>query len=270
MPPSADKPPLDVVAARTAQDIPAQLSTAVDALLPILFQSPRAIGSVALGFPARDLAAIADHGARIIQELAPDTKKPEEAQGCSKTWSMVLCVIVIVVVVIVALIARAGLVFTYGTGALMGAAIGGVIFPLNSAASALVDLLKMAACKGHPLAAEGAAILTQAMNALRNFLDASLIDSTACDKALEESGLALGRLEKLIPAILEIQGQWPGDSQPGLRCCRALSLILGRLADGLRLAHSIPSADAEVVVRALATLRQTLADVSPATPNTST
>ncbi len=270
MPSPIDNPPLAVIGLRTAQEIPEHIATAVDALLPILSQQPRDVGSAAASFPVRALAEIAECAVRVIQGFAPDaSKKPKEAQECQKVWAIIACVVVVVVAVIVAVIATGVIVFTFGTGTLMGAAIGGVIFPLNAANSVLVDFLNVAVCRGHPLAGELAAIMSQVMTALRNFVNASLNESmTARDKALKEIVLALGRLEGLIPAVHKIKGQWQGDPKPAVQSCRALTLILTRLTESLRFAHSIPSSEVQAVVRALSTLRQTLAEALPAKPHT--
>jgi len=240
-----------------ARKIPDHLTAAVDGLLPILSQQQR--GSA--HFPVRELVEIIEVATRLIGTLEA-SKSNEKAQECAKTWSIVAAVVVIVVAVVVAILALATTSFSLSTGSLMGAAVAGVVFPLNAAGSVLIEFLKCAANRGHPLAEEMAAIMSQVMSALRKFLNSSLAETTSArDTAFGEILNSLEKIERLSKQLHKVDVKWQGDPDSAFQAYKSVTSILNRLTESLWLAKAIASADVEVTVHSLRLFTQTLSDV---------
>jgi hypothetical protein len=265
MPPHTDTPRLADVELTTAQEVPAQLAAAVDALLPILSQQPRDGASTAGWLQIGDLAEIVVYSARLIQELAVDASKPKEAQNKAKSWTMVCCVYAVLVAVSIVEVASVGSVFTFGAGALVGPAIAGVLLPLGAAGSALIDFLKVAERRGHPLAGEAAMSVSQVMTALRDFVNTPLTEGVAArDQALKEISQSLRLLEELTPKIRKIKGSCHGHPRAVFQSCQALGLIVTRLTGSFWFASSDAPTDVQPVAQALESLRHALAQAQPA------
>jgi hypothetical protein len=256
----------------TAQLVPVHFSGAVNGLSSLLAQWRPP--SVPLSILSPSTAGILNEifqTAQRAMEASPSSTASEEAKQAAekaKTWSIIGAVFAVVVAIIVAIVVT---VFTFGAGAPAGAgivagAVAGFTSPIKAILISAVESISMSICnlmftaeqRGHPLAGQLAAAVSQIPQALKQFTNANRYDSLAVDAALRAILQALRTIDALGRASGQMTGPCTGDPNAVYQCGQQLGPLLARLGEILQTSRLLSSEQTQAAIRALQTAKAVL------------